>query len=50
MKKATEVKVIDDENDDAFPQLETTVKCPYCKTGDIELSFQAFGTNILQFC
>ena len=39
MKKANEIKVIDDENDNAFPQLETTLKCPYCKTGDIELSF-----------
>jgi DNA-directed RNA polymerase subunit RPC12/RpoP len=37
--KAIEIKVIDNEDDDTFPCLETTVKCLYCKTGDIVLSF-----------
>jgi len=39
MKKATEIKVIDDEDDDSFPHFETTIKCPCCKIGEVELSF-----------
>ena len=38
--KAIEIEVIDNEDDDdMLPHLEETVKCLYCKTGDIMISY-----------